>query len=65
MPSLESRIKVLKDIASENGIVLQLEETTVSVEVLKLSPQNLQFLVVYTFEKQLLMASDANCSGTI
>jgi len=33
MPSLESRMKVLKDIASENGIVLQLEETSVSVEV--------------------------------
>ncbi|KAL3037580.1 hypothetical protein AAZX31_01G076200 [Glycine max] len=32
MPSLESRMKVLKDIASENGIVLQLEETSVSVE---------------------------------
>ncbi|KAK7368018.1 hypothetical protein VNO80_10040 [Phaseolus coccineus] len=32
MPRLESRIKVLKDIASQNGIVLQLEETTVSVE---------------------------------
>lgn len=33
MPSLEIRMKVLKDIASENGIVLQLEETSVLVEV--------------------------------
>lgn len=32
MPSLEIRMKALKDIASENGIVLQLEETSVSVE---------------------------------
>lgn len=32
MPSLEIRMKVLKDIASENGIVLQLEETSVLVE---------------------------------
>ncbi|BAT98913.1 hypothetical protein LR48_Vigan06g137000 [Vigna angularis] len=32
MPILESRMKVLKDIASENGIVLQLEVTAVSVE---------------------------------
>ncbi|XP_014519933.1 uncharacterized protein LOC106776964 [Vigna radiata var. radiata] len=32
MPGLESRMKVLKDIASENGIVLQLEVTAVSVE---------------------------------
>ncbi|KAK7310036.1 hypothetical protein RJT34_07233 [Clitoria ternatea] len=34
MPSLESRMKVLKEIASENGIVLQLEEASVSVEEL-------------------------------
>ncbi|KAK7407559.1 hypothetical protein VNO78_09512 [Psophocarpus tetragonolobus] len=32
MPSVESRMKVLKEIASENGIVLQLEETSVLVE---------------------------------
>ncbi|XP_061375137.1 uncharacterized protein LOC133317289 [Gastrolobium bilobum] len=33
MPSLESRMKALKEIASENGIVLQLEEaSSVSVE---------------------------------
>lgn len=34
MPSLESRMKVLKEIAYENGIALQLEEaSSVSVEV--------------------------------
>ncbi|XP_057447868.1 uncharacterized protein LOC130739563 isoform X2 [Lotus japonicus] len=32
MPSLESRMKALKDIASENGIVLQLEEASSPVE---------------------------------
>lgn len=34
MPVLEIRVKVLKEIAAENSIVLQLEETTsVSTEV--------------------------------
>lgn len=28
MPSHENRLKVLKEIAKENGIVLQIEETT-------------------------------------
>ncbi|XP_020208171.1 uncharacterized protein LOC109793112 [Cajanus cajan] len=42
MPSLEIRMKALKDIASENGIVLQLEETSVSVEEhFNLEKQNL------------------------
>ena len=36
MPGLENRMKVLKEIASENGIVLQLDEAaSVSVEVCK------------------------------
>lgn len=34
-PELDNRMKVLKEIATENGIVLQLEEvSTVSREVL-------------------------------
>nr|GMD80451.1 Spindle pole body protein [Ipomoea batatas] len=32
MPSHETRLKVLKEIAKENGIVLQLEETTTDLE---------------------------------
>ncbi|KAL2347562.1 hypothetical protein Fmac_001562 [Flemingia macrophylla] len=32
IPNLEIRMKALKDIASENGIVLQLEETSVPIE---------------------------------
>lgn len=43
MPSLESRMKALKDIASENGIVLQLEEASSPVEVYNLRQQNFQF----------------------
>ena len=46
MPSLESRMKELKEIAAENSIVLQLEESSsVLVEVYNQRKQKLQFIV--------------------